>query len=83
MTRPKIILLLRAFVAAGTSLPSRCLAKKGGMHFTEPLSSNDRRNTHNRHTDCWEEFMKYAIEIGSGAMMYIPSLVNIGSGFKS
>jgi hypothetical protein len=26
--------------------------------------------------------MKYAIEMGSGAMIHIPSLINIGSGIK-
>jgi hypothetical protein len=26
--------------------------------------------------------MKYALEIGSGAMMYIPSFIKIGSGIK-
>jgi hypothetical protein len=25
-------------------------------------------------------FMKYAVEMGSGAMIYIPSFINIGSG---
>jgi hypothetical protein len=27
-----------------------------------------------------EGFMKYAVEMGSGAMIYIPSFINIGSG---
>jgi hypothetical protein len=40
------ILLLRIFVAEGTSLPSRCLSIKGGIHFIYPLPSNDRRDTH-------------------------------------
>jgi hypothetical protein len=44
--RPTIFLLLRVFVAQGTRLPFRCLAMKGGIHFTEPLPSNDRRDTH-------------------------------------
>jgi hypothetical protein len=35
--RPAILRLLRVFFAAGTCLPSRCLAKKGRMHFTEPF----------------------------------------------
>jgi hypothetical protein len=26
--------------------------------------------------------MKYAVEMGSGAMMYIPSFINTGSGFQ-
>jgi hypothetical protein len=41
-----ILLLLLVFVAAGTCLPSRCLAMKVDKHFTEPLPSNDRRDTH-------------------------------------
>jgi uncharacterized RmlC-like cupin family protein len=28
-----------------------------------------------RHTDWWEGFMKYTIEVGSGAMMYIPGFI--------
>jgi hypothetical protein len=31
--------------------------------------------------DCWG-IMKYALEMGSGAMIYIPSLINIGSGIQ-
>jgi hypothetical protein len=31
-------------------------------------------------TDWWEEFMKYAVEMGSGAVIYIPSFTMIGSG---
>jgi hypothetical protein len=39
-TRPTILLLLRV-------LPrERCLATKGEIQFTEPLPSNDRRDTH-------------------------------------
>jgi hypothetical protein len=32
-----------------------------------------------RHTDRWEGFMKYTAEMGSGAMIYIASFINIGS----
>jgi hypothetical protein len=32
------------------------------------------------HTDGWERFMKYAIDMGSGAVIYIPGFINIGSG---
>jgi hypothetical protein len=38
---------------------------KGEIHFTEPLHSNDKRDTHR------EGFMKYAVEMVSGAMMYV------------
>jgi hypothetical protein len=34
------------FVAVGTCLPSRPVAVKGGIYFTEPLTSNDRTITH-------------------------------------
>jgi hypothetical protein len=27
--------------------------------------------------------MKYAVEMGSGAVMYIPSIIKIGSGIRS
>jgi hypothetical protein len=57
-----------SIVAEGTRLPSRCLATKGGIHFTEPLPSNDRRI--HRHTDWWEGFIMYAVEVGSGAMIH-------------
>jgi hypothetical protein len=32
-----------------------------------------------RHTGGWDGFMKYAVEMGSGAMIYIPSFIKIGS----
>jgi hypothetical protein len=38
-------MLLRVFVAVGTCLPSRCLVTKGGMRFTGPLHSRDKRDT--------------------------------------
>jgi hypothetical protein len=37
--------------------------------FTELLLRNDRGYTH-RHTDRWEGFMKYAVEMGSGAQFH-------------
>jgi hypothetical protein len=45
MTSSTIPLLLRIFVAAGTSLPNRCLVTKGGIYFTEPLPRKDRTHT--------------------------------------
>jgi hypothetical protein len=45
-TRPTTLLLLRVYVATGTFSPSRCLAMKGGIQFTESFPSNDRRDTH-------------------------------------
>jgi hypothetical protein len=35
-----------------------------------------------RHTDWWEGFMKYAVEMGSGAMIDIPSFIKISSGIR-
>jgi hypothetical protein len=35
-----------------------------------------------RLTDSWEEFMKYAVEMGSGAMIRTPNFVKIGSGIQ-
>jgi hypothetical protein len=35
-----------------------------------------------RHTGVWEEFMKYAVEIGLGAMTVTQSYVKIGSGIE-
>jgi hypothetical protein len=35
-----------------------------------------------RHTDWWEGFMKYAVEMGSGAMIYVPSFIKIASAIQ-
>jgi hypothetical protein len=32
-------------------------------------------HTRYRHTDCWEGFRKYAIEVGLGAMIHIPGFI--------
>jgi hypothetical protein len=45
-TRPTVLLMLHVFITMEASLLSLCLATKGGIHFTEPLHSNDRRDTH-------------------------------------
>jgi hypothetical protein len=44
LTSLTILILLHVFVAEGTCLPSSFLAAKG-IHFTEPLPSNDRKDT--------------------------------------
>jgi hypothetical protein len=44
--RPTVLLLLHVFVAMGMCLPSCCLTMKGGLHFTKPLPSDDRMDTH-------------------------------------
>jgi hypothetical protein len=35
-----------------------------------------------RHIDCLVGFTKYAVEMGSSVMLYIPSFVKIGSGIQ-
>jgi hypothetical protein len=57
------------FTVSGTFLPSRCLA-------------NDRTDTHTDTQTDGEVFIKYTIEMGSGAMIYVPNFVNIGSGIQ-
>jgi hypothetical protein len=44
------------------------------------LPGNDRGIPIQTQTDGREGFMKYAVEMGSGAMIYIPSFIKIGSG---
>jgi hypothetical protein len=66
--RPTILLYLCVSVVQGM-----CLL----IHFSEPLP-NDRRDTH-MDTDWREWFMKCAVKLGSGAMIYIPSIANIRS----
>jgi hypothetical protein len=39
---------------------------KGGIHFTEPLPSSNRRDMH-MDTDWREEFTWYAVDMDSGA----------------
>jgi hypothetical protein len=34
------------------------------------------------HTDRWEGFMKYAVQMESGAMIHIPSFINTDSGIQ-
>lgn len=68
-TWPSILLLLHVFVAMGMCLLSCCLATTRG-------------DTHT-HTDWWEGFMKYILETGLGAMIYIRSFIKIGWGVKN
>jgi hypothetical protein len=35
-----------------------------------------------RHTDRWEEYMKHSTEMGSGAMMFLPSFMKTGSAIQ-
>jgi hypothetical protein len=62
---PTILLYLGIFIAMGTCLLNCCLAMiEEGYTYG--------------HTDSWEGFMKYAIEMGSGAMTCISNFINIG-----
>jgi hypothetical protein len=56
------------FVTAVKFLPSRCPATMGEYIY--------------RHTDWWEGFMKHVVETGSGAIIYIPSFIQIDSGIQ-
>jgi hypothetical protein len=47
--------------------------------FTKPLPGNGRGH---KHADLWEGFMKYAVEVGSDAMIYVPRFIKIGSGIQ-
>jgi hypothetical protein len=48
-------------IAAVTFLPNNCLATRGGYTY--------------RHTDWWEEFMKYGVEMDSGVKICMPSFM--------
>jgi hypothetical protein len=50
--------------------------------FTEPLPSNDRGYTYTYTYTDWEEFTKYAVEMDSGAVTYIPNFMKIVSGVQ-
>jgi hypothetical protein len=50
--RPTYIQFLRVFIAVGTCLLSRCLGMKRGICSTEPLRSNERRDTYHLHEKC-------------------------------
>jgi hypothetical protein len=63
------------FVAAVTFLPSHCLTTR--WISTEPLPSNDK-GIHIQTTG----FVKYAAEMDSGAMIYIPSYIKFDSAIR-
>lgn len=48
----------------------------------EPLSSNDLGYTY-EHTGLCEKFLKFAVEIGSDAMTYMPNFIKIDSSIKT
>jgi hypothetical protein len=49
------VLLMCVFVAVGMCLLNRCLAVKGGIHFIEPLSINDKRDSHTDTQTDWRD----------------------------
>jgi hypothetical protein len=68
------------FVAVVTFLPSGCLPTIRGFLPSRCLAAV--RGYTYRHTDSWEGFMKYAVEMGSGAVIYISSFIKAGSGIQ-
>jgi hypothetical protein len=52
-----------------------------GNVFAEPLPSNDE-GLHIQIQSMMGGLMKYAVEMGSGAIKFIPSFVKIGSGIQ-
>jgi hypothetical protein len=71
-----------------------CIRYRGNVS-TEPLPSYDRgiftepnrylatigEYTY-RHTGLWERFFSKAVEMGSGAVIYVPSFIMSGSGIQ-
>jgi hypothetical protein len=66
--------------AASKNSVVACIRCHGNVS-TEPLPSNYRRDTY-IDTDWWEEFIKYAVEMDSGIMTYIPIFRKSGLGIK-
>jgi hypothetical protein len=64
------------FVTSVTFLLCRCLARE--MRFLRSRCLSTRGGYTRRHTDWWEGFMKYAVEMGTGATTHIPSFIKIG-----
>jgi hypothetical protein len=60
-----------AFVTAVTFLLSQCLATIG-EYLPSRCIATIRGYTH---TDWWEGLMRYAVEMGSGAVIYVPSFI--------
>lgn len=52
-----------------------------GNVFNEPLIFRDIGDTH-IHTDWWEVFMKYADQMRSGAIMYVPNFIRLVKALK-
>jgi hypothetical protein len=56
---------------------------KRGIQFTGHLPSNDKKDIHSdTQIDGGGGFMKYAVEMGLSAMIYIPRSIKIGSGIQ-
>jgi hypothetical protein len=57
-------------------------AKKGRIHFAEPLPGNDRGDIHTD-TQADRRVFKHAAEMGSGAMIFIPGFIKLTEAFQS
>jgi hypothetical protein len=78
MMRPAILLLLSAY-----SLPRWRLYRTAANTDKEGYIYIYIYIYIYRHTDWWKGFMKYAVEVGSGAMTYIQSFIKIGWGIQN
>jgi hypothetical protein len=71
-----------------------CIRYRGNV-YTEPLPSNDRGifiepsrclatigGCTYRHTDWCEGLFNQTVELGSGAVIHVPSFIKIGSGIR-
>jgi hypothetical protein len=67
-------------VTAVTFLPSRCLATIGGFLPSRCLATIGGYTY--RHTDWCERYFNYTGETGSGAVIYVPRFIKIGSGVQ-
>jgi hypothetical protein len=67
------------FVTTVMFLQSHCLATIGGFLPRHCLAMIGDTHTH---TNWWEGLFNYAVEMGSGAMIYVPTFINIGSGIQ-
>jgi hypothetical protein len=67
--------------ASNNSLIIACISV--AMTTFSPIRSRATIGNTHIHTDGWEEFMKYAVEMDSVAMIYIPSFIKLIQAFKS
>jgi hypothetical protein len=68
------------FVTAVTFLPSRCLATIGGFLLSRSLATI--WDTHTDTQTAGRNFFTSAVEMGSGAVIYVPRFIKFGSGIQ-